>query len=80
MDIIWHHSPVLRLPTRGASIVGRGGWQAHSLLFNPDFTVRRREIACYTTNWEPGAQQSAAGAAGPPMLSPDEFLRAAPHP
>lgn len=59
MDIIWHHSPVLRLPTPGTSIVGRGGWQAHasiySLFFNPDFTVHAREIACSTTRWGPGA-------------------------
>lgn len=57
MDIVWHHSPVLRLPMRGTSLVGRGGWRDHasiySLFFDPDFTVRAREIACSTTTWGP---------------------------
>jgi hypothetical protein len=59
VDIVWHHSPVLRLPTRGTSLVGRGGWPDHASIFslplNPDFTVRAHEIACSATEWEPSA-------------------------
>ena len=58
VDIVWHHSPVLRIPARGASRVGRGGLSQHvsifSLVTNQDVVVRAREFACGAENWAGG--------------------------
>lgn len=58
IDVVWHHSPVLRIPVRGASRVGRGGWSEHASIFslvaNQDFAVRAREFPCASQEWPAG--------------------------
>ncbi len=50
IDIAGHHTPVLRLPARGAHRVGRAGWPGHLNLWNAiisrEWRVDAREIEC----------------------------------
>jgi len=50
-DLVWYHSPVLRLPARGDTLVGRGDWGAYpslfdALLWSRPFTVRAIREPC----------------------------------
>lgn len=51
MDVVYHHVPVLRLPVRGDTLIGRvsGHFELslHSLLFAwPELKVRAIRVAC----------------------------------
>ena|SRR5688500_3367452 len=50
IDIAWHHSPVLRIPARGKSRVGRVTRRGHSSFFYallaPDRVLRVGELPC----------------------------------
>jgi len=51
IDVGWHHSPVLRLPVAGDSLIGRGAWAGlaplvEQLVTPKDFRVIARRYPC----------------------------------
>jgi len=50
VDIAWHHSPILRIPVSGDSLIGRGQWAGAAPLFDQldlrDFRVVARRFPC----------------------------------
>jgi hypothetical protein len=55
LDIAWHHSPVLRLPRHGPTLVGRGGWGRAGLLeiafADSGFVLTAELIPCAGHRW-----------------------------
>jgi hypothetical protein len=62
IDLAAHHSPVLRLPVRGDTLAGRGGWPGHPSLYQAltrrEFAVVAVEVPC------PAAPRAEPGTSG----------------
>jgi len=62
MDIQWYDSPILRLPTHGDTLVGRGGWDYFPSLFDElashGFSVRAVRTECAARSREPACPRS----------------------
>jgi len=50
IDLMAHHGPALRIPTKGDTLIGRGGWPEHGslleVLFSKEWRVHAVAVPC----------------------------------